>query len=145
MEMKQIIVTPQTLEVVTKHGATSMLWVIEFPFEDGITNIEYIENANIYIACRGKEHITSVILPLQVDDDFYIADGDGCRIIGLPYFTTLSVEGKRVQDLSYFEVQSLNGDYGFATKEQFYDWLKEQNIDYNENLYVGLINFKEMT
>ena len=55
----------------------------------------------------------------------------------------LSVEVKRVQDLSYFEVQGLNGDYGFATKEQFYDWLKKQTIDYNKNPLVGLINFKE--
>ena len=136
--MKQITPNSQTLEAITKHGATSMLWVID----------EDIDETRIGWSIG----VIKANLPLQVDDEFKIehkvysyATGIGKKYQYTERFKgkVLSVEVKRMQDLSYFEVQGLNGDYGFATKEKFYVWLKEQNIDYNSNPLVGLINFKE--
>ena len=164
--MKSIQVNQQTLEAITKHGARTMLLVID---EDDI-----VINNSLGIIVKD--------LPLQVDDEFFLAESfsftgsdgefeyfyvgdagysfeDSCEAEDMRESQsrfkgkTLSVEVKRVQSLTWMDVRKLTawkiseynvGKIADDLQNDFIDWLKEQNIDYNENQLVGLINFKEM-
>ena len=186
--MKQITPNSQTLEAITKHGATSMLWVIDekhsIKKDDGFLSARefvcdtckgkgdmctdcYGTGKSYDLDCESEEEFIKKYSPLQVGDEFEIVEEIDCNgdcTMGLPCLycgssgqgigkgivthfkgKTLSVEVKRVQDLTIADIYNLKvvcfQDYVNDAIEWF-----ESIIGlgaYEKNPYVGLINFKE--
>jgi len=123
---KQIQVTDQTAQALS-NDCSMLLMVI-----DRETEIQHMRNSPFDVYD---------FLPLQIGDKFYVTDMDDCRIIGLPYFKTVDIQIKKVQDLSILEWKELMQNVCITTNGS---WINEQYGQgfYESNPYIALVAFK---